>query len=95
MKEVTPWMGPAAPFRSKMFLTWVVGVLVVAIGMVCQYRYDQRKIRYKEIIAQYYHKYLGREPDAIGERRWLLLALNRWGLKKVERIGFIEAKKQT
>ena len=81
-------------FKTKIRLTMILCFFIVASGMGAQYYYNQKKTQYTQIITGYYRKYFGREPDAIGLRYWVAMALNRWGLERVEREGFIEARKK-
>lgn len=80
--------------RRKARLTWLVVFAVVATGLAYQHHYDLKKERYREAITGYYQKYFDREPDAAGLHHWTMWALNKWGLEKVEREGFIKAKEQ-
>ncbi len=75
---------------QKIFFSLILSVAVITAGVLYQYSYNARKIRYTEIITGYYRQYFHREPDAIGLRHWVTWALNKWSIKKVERIGFKE-----
>jgi len=68
--------------------------MVAAAGVGYQYYYDLKKERYREVITGYYWKYFNRAPDKTGLDHWVMWAQNKWGLKKVEREGFIKAKEK-
>ncbi|MDP3920831.1 MAG: hypothetical protein Q8R76_08510 [Candidatus Omnitrophota bacterium] len=87
-------MMPPTTARTRIILTALLVILIVTSGVHYQYRYDQRRIAYREVITGYYRQYFNREPDAKGLKHWTTWALNKWGLEKVERLGFINAKKK-
>jgi hypothetical protein len=70
----------------------ILGGLIFAVGAAYQFFYKREYARYREIITGYYHKHLNRKPDRIGLDHWTMMALNKWGLQKVEEEGFIKAK---
>ncbi len=80
--------------RHKTGLTWLVIFAVIVSGLGYQYYYDLKKVQYRGMITGYYQKYFDREPDAPGLHHWTMWALNKWGIEKVEREGFIKAKEQ-
>ena len=84
---------PPRPLTLKVKTTLTAFMLcaVVLSGTSFQHFYNEEKKRYEGTLAGFYRQYLHREPDAVGWRHWTDWALNRWGLEKVERIGFIEA----
>lgn len=78
---------------QKIFLTALILVSVIVAGILFQRSYHERKVIYTREITSYYQKYFHREPDAKGLKHWVTWALNKWGLKKVEQKGFINAVK--
>ena len=83
----------STPLRpaAKIGVTGLLVLLILSAGTAYQYAYNNEKSRYEKIITGFYRKYLNREPDKIGLDHWVMMALNKWGLEKVEREGFIEA----
>ena len=79
------------PHSRKILLTFLLTSAVLITGIMYQQQYHARKIVYTETIRGYYRTYLHREADLPGLNHWVNWALNRWGLEKVERMGFIEA----
>ncbi len=76
----------------KVALTLVLITVIVVVGGTYQFLYNKEKVRTREAVTGFYRKHLGRKPDTIGLEHWTMMALNKWGLEKVEQIGFIEAK---
>ena len=74
--------------------TVLVICLVIIFGVSYQYQYKVRKAKYTEMITHFYHKYFDGEPDAIGLRHWVLWAMTKWGIDKVERLGFYEVARR-
>lgn len=83
---------PLPNTTAKIIATVGICLIVLASGVSYQYRYHQRKAEYTKAITGYYWKYFNRAPDRIGLRHWVTWALNKGGLAKVEKIGFIDAK---
>ncbi|MGH7197348.1 MAG: acyltransferase family protein [Candidatus Omnitrophota bacterium] len=77
---------------QKTALTLAFIAVISAVGSTYQVLYNREKTRYREVVTGFYREHLGRKPDRIGLEHWTMMALNKWGLEKVERIGFIEAK---
>lgn len=77
---------------QKVTLTLALITVISIVGCTYQFLYNKEKARYREVVTGYYRKHLGRKPDTIGLEHWTMMALNKWGLEKVEQIGFIEAK---
>jgi surface polysaccharide O-acyltransferase-like enzyme len=77
---------------QKWALTSMLLAIIFAVGCTYQFLYNREKARYREAVVGLYRKHLGRKPDRIGLEHWTMMALNKWGLEKVEQIGFIEAK---
>jgi len=80
--------------KAKIILTALLSVLILAFGFTYQFFYNREKEKYREVITGFYRKYFNREPDTIGLNHWTMMALNKWGLEKVEQEGFVEAKKK-
>ncbi len=76
---------------ARVRLTAFAIVWIVALGCMHQFLYDSEKIRYRREIAGFYRKYFGREADAQGLDYWTMMGVNKYGLARVEREGFIEA----
>jgi peptidoglycan/LPS O-acetylase OafA/YrhL len=77
---------------QKVSLTVALAAVISVVGGTYQFLYNREKVRTREVVTGFYHKHLGRKPDTIGLEHWTMMALNKWGLEKVEQIGFIEAK---
>ena len=78
--------------KLKIGLTLVVTILVLTAGVSYQYFYNIEKAKYTETVTGYYRKHFKREPDPTGLNHWVMVAMNKWGLERVEKQGFIEAK---
>ncbi len=48
---------------------------------------------YRRIVEGFYWKHFGHAPDLPGLEYWTTFAVDKWGLEKVEEVGFVEAKK--
>ncbi len=98
------WTYPrvAGPASLKDSLGWfqralasvILAALILFMGFSYQYLYGLEKKRYEGIITGFYQKYFERAPDPVDLEHWTMMALNKWGLQKVEQIGFLEAKMQ-
>lgn len=80
--------------KSRCGLSFCVFFLVVMCGASFQRYYDSERKRYEETVAGYYRKYLHREADPIGLKHWTDWALDRWGLERVEREGFLDSEER-
>ena len=75
---------------QKITLSFALTVFIFTVGATYQFLYNLEKARYTEIISGYYRKYFDREPDPVGVNHWTMIALNKWGLERVEKVIFIE-----
>jgi len=87
-------MNQVLSYPKKVRLTSLIIAVVILTGVCYQYQYHKRQLKYQKMIQGYYLEYFGREADAIGLRHWTTWALNKWGIEKVRRLGFEEAKKK-
>ncbi len=78
--------------RLKIQLTFLLCVFVISAGFSYQFYYHVKKWKYRETIIGYYRKYTHQEPQEIPLRHLTQLAVNRWGLKRVEKVFFIGEK---
>lgn len=77
---------------EKKALSWALVFLILCTGIIYQWQYHRREIYYRQVITGYYWKYFNRAPDPIGLTHWVTWALNKGGLKKIEKMGFVDAK---
>ncbi|MFZ5802045.1 MAG: hypothetical protein ACOY3K_02885 [Candidatus Omnitrophota bacterium] len=76
---------------SKKTLTALLITTTVLTGVSYQAYYQAKREAYRAKIEGFYRTYFGREGDAVGIEHWTTWAANKWGIDKVERVGFREA----
>lgn len=77
---------------AKLRLTTAFLTILLALGAAHQLLYKTEYARTVREVTGFYRIYLGREPDPEGLNYWTTMAMTRYGLKRVEREGFVEAK---
>ncbi len=80
---------PSLPDRKRR--TLVALIVLVTLGFSYQFRYDLKRARIERAVRGFYLKYFSNpQPDEAGVAHWTRWAQDRWGLAKVERLGFAE-----
>lgn len=77
---------------GKRALTVLFTAFLCVAGFLYQRAYHAERRMTTETVAGFYRKYFDREPDVEGLNHWVMWSMHRWGLERVEREGFVEAK---
>ncbi|MEI8345359.1 MAG: acyltransferase family protein, partial [Candidatus Omnitrophota bacterium] len=85
-------LGRGRPFEARLLCAILYLLFAGWLAIKGQSIYRQEKDRCRDVIGGFYRTYLRREPDPGGLEYWTGLAADKWGLRKVERIGFVDTK---